>query len=557
MAAPIEIKIQSLEGVPIEQVGIGVPFLVEVTASGRDTRQKPEITGFENFEVTQAGMRVFSINGQATITHTYKVRIDNAGTYTIGPATMVLNGKPAQSQSINIIVGNEQLVDKDYMKKQQSEIKEAFLKLSVDRDKVYVGQRLKVTLSFYSKTQQAKLDRIEEPSLASFDVGKREGPVTTSEVINGTMYTVLTWSWDLFPKQAGSLVIPACWADFESFSEADDQLSFFSPFFRFRAEHKRVYSNAATIRVRQLPAHKGKVHALGEFKSISAHINPSTAQEGEGMVLSIEIEGDGNLAALETLPLENMPNQMKWYDSKQYVKDTPGITGLPVKCFEYIVQGLKQGSWEIPPQQFTYFDVNHGVYKTLKTEPLKVKIKGARKTSPSKKVEEQEEPKKVDVQEAGLPLNTWSSWRPTHQKDGMSWWLFFLLASIPLLWAIWALIRFIIARQADFFKQQYAFKVARKQIKQAASKNRTQDLHTIFMELFAQRLQCAPSIISQEIIEQVFNRANQPEEQMRAWEQFYSKVYEAAFYATHYTEQQKKELFEQASVWVTKLEKIL
>ena len=45
-----------------------------------------------------------------------------------------------------------------------------------------------------------------------------------------------------------------------------------------------------------------------------------------------------------------MRQALKWYDSKQYIRDTHGAHGLPVKCFEYIVQGLEQGSWEIPPR---------------------------------------------------------------------------------------------------------------------------------------------------------------------------------------------------------------
>ena len=251
-----------------------------------------------------------------------------------------------------------------------------------------------------------------------------------------------------------------------------------------------------------------------------------------------------------------MPSDMKWYDSKQYIRDTPGVSGLPVKCFEYIVQGLKRGVWEIPAQHFTYFDVTQAKYKTLTTEPLKITIKGNGGSSAVAQTQSPQEGNKLEPQEAQLPLNTWSSWRPVHQRPGMSWILFFLLAFLPVAWLLWQLIRFIILHQAHFFQQKYAFKVARKQIKQAAARGRPQDLHTIFIDLFAQRLGCAPSLVSPEIIDQAFSRAGQSE-QLQSWEQFYTRVYEAAFYATSYTEQQKTNLFEQASQWVTKLEKIL
>ena len=118
------------------------------------------------------------------------------------------------------------------------------------------------------------------------------------------------------------------------------------------------------LTIEELPAYKGHVDAVGTFKRFDAQINPSVAQEGEGMVLILEIEGDGDLANIPTLPLKNMPQSLKWYDSKQYIKDSHGVHGLPVKCFEYIVQGRAEGSWEIPPQPFTYFDVGKRQYNT-------------------------------------------------------------------------------------------------------------------------------------------------------------------------------------------------
>lgn len=555
LATSLELNIQSIEGVPLEQIGIGVPFLVNVTASGRDTRQKPEIAGLEKFDVKQAGMRVFTINGDTSITYNYKVMIDTPGTYTIGPATMVINGRPVQSKPVRINVGSDQIIDKDYMKKKQAETQEALLKMSVDQDNVYVGQRLKLTLSFYAQPDIAKLERIEEPGLKAFSGGARQGPETSTQVINGKSYTVLTWSWDVYPNKVGSLVIPACWADFESVAQVEDSLSFFSSFFRYRTEHKRIYSNATTVHVQPLPAYKGKVDAIGDFKNISAQINPSTAKEGEGMVLLIEVEGDGNLAALDTLPLQDMPESLKWYDSKQYIRETPGEHGLPVKCFEYIVQGLKQGSWEIPVQKFIFFDVKRATYRTLKTEALKVTIKG--NGGSSEKAEQQKEKKELTETNVVLPLNTWSSWRPVAGRQGLPWWLFFLIFCLPVIWFIGLFVRMLVMHQADYFKQKCAFKVARKQIKLASKQGKINELHRIFIELFAQRFQCAPSIVSQELIEQALKRARLPDELMRAWEQFYLHVYESAFYATHYSDQQKKDLMRQSLEWVTKLEKIL
>ena len=116
-AAPVELKIKSLEGAPIETAGIGVPFLVEVTSAGRDTYQKPKIAGLDTFQVQTAGIRVFTVNGDTSSTYTYKVRIDQPGTFVIGPAVLSVNGVQSQSKAVRVTVGNTQIIDPAYAKK--------------------------------------------------------------------------------------------------------------------------------------------------------------------------------------------------------------------------------------------------------------------------------------------------------------------------------------------------------------------------------------------------------------------------------------------------------
>src|SRR5688572_19538771 len=42
--------------------------------------------------------------------------------------------------------------------------------------------------------------------------------------------------------------------------------------------------------------------------------------------------------------------------------------------FEFIIQGLLNGEWQIPSQDFTFFDVGSRTYKTLQTMPLSLMI---------------------------------------------------------------------------------------------------------------------------------------------------------------------------------------
>jgi hypothetical protein len=560
-AVPVEFKIKALDGAPLELIGIGVPFLVEVTVEGRDTVQKPHIAGLDAFQVQQAGVRAYSLNGQFFCTFTYKVRIDKAGKYVLGPAMLYVNGAQAQSKAVRITVADKQVVDQSYAKKTQTDVQDALVELSVDKTKVFIGERVNVTLSFTGKKDKAELDRLQEPDFSAFNKGEKTGPIAESKIINGIEYYKVSFTWQVYPKKAGQSIIPACNCRYLLKIEESGLLARFSPFFNMRIEPRSAYSNASVLQVQELPAYQGHVDAVGKFARFDASINPSVAQEVEGMVLKFELEGDSNLSQISSLHLQNMPKALKWYDSKQYMVNSLGAHGLPVKCFEFIVQGLEQGEFEIPPQSFTYFDVDKQQYMTLKSSSCAVTIKYnpaiTKRTSPVNQQAGASEQSPSELKDDTMPLNTWASWRPVARHKPMSWWLFCMLACVPLFLAIVRCIKIILQSRAAAWQQYFAFKQARRKIKEAQQKGFARNLHTIFVEIFALRLQCAPSLVSQEIIEAALRRAGMSEQEMHQWEKFYTHMYENAFFTYEVVKSDKDDLFKQAIEWVSKLEQLL
>lgn len=561
-AVPVEFKIKALDGAPLESAGVGVPFLVEVKVVGRETNQRPSLKGLENFNVQYLGPRLAPAdNGERYTTFTYKVRIDKEGKYVLGPATLYVNGAQAQSKAVRVTVADKQVVDQAYAKKTHADAQDALVELSVDKTKVFVGERVKVTLSFLGKKNTAELDHFEEPDLSAFNKGEKAGPITESKIINGIEYYKVSWTWHVYPKKAGQCIIPACRCCYLLKIEESGLLARISPFFKVHIEPRIAYSNACVLQVQELPAYQGHVDAVGKFVRFDASINPSVAQEGEGMVLKFELEGDSNLAQISSLHLQNMPQALKWYDSKQYMINGLGARGLPVKCFEFIVQGLEQGIFEIPPQSFTYFDVDKQQYVTLKSSSCAVTIKYnpavAKRTSSAQQPAAQASASADLRNEDNLPLNTWASWRPVKSRKPMPWWLFFILACVPLFWALIRCITIIVQSRTAALQQHFAFKQARKKIKEAQRQGLARNLHTIFIELFALRLQCAPSLVSQEIIEVALRRVGMAEKEMQLWENFYMQMYENAFFTHEVVKSNKDDLFKQAVEWVSKLEQLL
>jgi hypothetical protein len=125
------------------------------------------------------------------------------------------------------------------------------------------------------------------------------------------------------------------------------------------------------LEVLPLPAYDIPVTAIGTFNSYKASIAPAVARQAEGITFTLDLEGEGNLEDISFPELEQIPEAFKYYQSKMYMLPTKGE---PIKRFEYILQGLEAGEWEIPAQEFVYFDTSLKRYRRLKTMPQMVKI---------------------------------------------------------------------------------------------------------------------------------------------------------------------------------------
>src|SRR5436190_9749937 len=176
----------------------------------------------------------------------------------------------------------------------------------------------------------------------------------------------------MYPTKGGEFLIPAYSADYEIPLKDNHLLGSFFMFMNNRTDRKRVYSNAVKITVDSLPHSNISAQAVGVFDNIHAQITPAVAKEGEGMVLSLEINGNGNMHAITT-PVLHMPSALKYYDSNTTIINDDDNECVK-KRFEFIVQGMETGDWEIPEQSFVYFDINKQDYVTLKTSSLSVSI---------------------------------------------------------------------------------------------------------------------------------------------------------------------------------------
>jgi hypothetical protein len=206
------------------------------------------------------------------------------------------------------------------------------------------------------------------------------------------------------------------------------------------------------------------------------------------MVLTLEIEGNGNLSAIATPQLQ-MPDTLKYYDSNSSIIAPKHSDELPKKRFEFIVQGMKSGYCEIPEQLFTYFDIDTHRYVTLRTVPLAVSIMPG-VISAKKDIGAPLLP----IEEAGVvaalqtiaDINTSGLWYSVSERRSLPWWLFQLLLLLPCFYLAYPFILergIVLTGNSVRLRRWRALRNARKQIEQSIKNSDDTQLYAIFMQL--------------------------------------------------------------------------
>ncbi|HSC25328.1 MAG TPA: BatD family protein [Candidatus Babeliales bacterium] len=515
----------------------------------------PTINGLDNFVARRTGMYMSSINGKTTTRYSYLVRIDKIGSYTIGPAAVMHGNHELLSNKINIDVVKDIVESAQQQVNTHGTESKAFLRLMIDRSSVVVGQKIGCTLRFYYQDPSLSLHNIGMPEFPDFDmqeVGKLESG--TAE-INGSQYRYAQWRWDMYPTKAGEFIIPAYHADYDTPTKDNHMLAGLFMFVNNRVDRKRVYSNAVTITVSSLPCCDHEVQAVGIFERISAEILPGVAKEGEGMILTIEIEGEGNLQNIKT-PLLKLPESLKYYDSNNTIIAPRCSDELPKKRFEFIVQGMQCGDYEIPVQRFTFFDIEKNIYTTLCTSPLAVSI------MPGSCITKKEITNPIDNftnettsleslhEDSIADINTAGKWYPAAKRQPLPWWLFQLLFFIPFFYSIYLLTykRFIALR---YIIRRNAFQKIRKQINQSREMRDDKKLYSYFITFFKQ----LNEIYEIDTIENFLRIRGVPESQISLWNDFFESIIHAAYMQSD--KENTDILCGIAQKWIDYLEKVI
>ena len=380
-----------------------------------------------------------SVNGavQNYVALVYIIRPRQTGRINIEAASVKIGGKMYKTNSTTLIVDNRSssnnrgnispgnpfpMIDpfaaeqssaayNDYIFHKGDNIadkvnKNMQLRLEVDKTTCYVGEPVVATYKLYTRLKsESKLT--ENPSFNGFsviDLTRQDNSSYTREKLNGREYNVyIIRKAQLYPLQAGQVELEtAALENNIQFIKAEyinsrnaDMFDLFDDFSQATVPAEGMINQTVTLKskpviidVKPLPEKEKPesfTGAVGKFVLEASLLKPNFPANETGKLL-VGISGNGNLQLLNA-PALKWPEYVEPFDpkvSEELNKLTVPVSGN--KIFEYPFSTDKPGDYVLPPVEFSYFDPESGIYKTLATKSIPFTVTRAADSSANSSV---------------------------------------------------------------------------------------------------------------------------------------------------------------------------
>ncbi|NLJ00389.1 MAG: protein BatD, partial [Bacteroidales bacterium] len=348
---------------------------------GRDLRL-PDMPDFEVLfgPSTSTSFSQRTVNGKTTsersVTYTYILIAPETGRFTLPPASIRVDGSNYESNSLTIEVlppdeaaagsspGGEQRAERPSTGSATVSASDAFIRAIISKNSPYEQEGFTVTFRLYTTLNVVNFGRIQFPEFEGFMVEEVDLPMNQQlqmERYEGrNYYTANLRRTLLFPQRSGQITIPSGRIEMVfSVPSGRSVSTFFGSQEVMVDVKKEMVTNPVTINVRPLPANRpaSYANAVGTF-TLNPSISTTQTRANEAITLRLEISGTGNMKLIRD-PIVQFPDNFEVYDptvNNSLNVTTNGLTG--VRTVEYMAIPRYEGSYSIPPVEFTYFDLS-------------------------------------------------------------------------------------------------------------------------------------------------------------------------------------------------------
>ena len=212
-----------------------------------------------------------------------------------------------------------------------------------------------------------------------FDIDTR--PVPDNVVENGLLYrTIPLKRVAIFPTRPGALSLDPLEVESEVHRGSDARTSPFDRLFSLRGQFQPVTiaSESLTLDIAPLPAGAPAAFsgAVGDW-NVTASVSKTDVEVGEPLHILVTIEGTGNVATLSD-PAFTPPGAFEQYEPNvETAIDRSGQRIRGHKTFEYVVIPRANGSFEMPPIPFAWYDPDNERYVTQEATLPVIRVTGS------------------------------------------------------------------------------------------------------------------------------------------------------------------------------------
>lgn len=404
MAQDPSIKVSSKS-----QVVLGERFNVvfEVNADGSDFKG-PSFSGFTvvggPMKSTSSSVQIVngSMSRSVNNSYSYVLQAVSEGDFTIGEATVTVDGKQVKSAPFKIKViadngssgvssqGGQASSGQGSASTSDPSVngQDLFVKVIPSKKSAYVGEPVVVAYKLYTRVPVSQLSVSNMPNYGGFWTKEcSDSQRQSTETINGIQYTTYEIKKVvLIPQKAGKFTIDPmvveCVAQIVTQRDnpwGNDPFGFFNdPFFSrsYTNVPKTLQTASVSFEAKSLPE-QGKPAsfngAVGDY-SFKASVDRTELSTNEAFTLTMTVSGNGNIE-LVNLPAPVFPPDFEVYDPKvtsQIDANGQGMSGT--KKAEYLVIPRRAGNFSIAPLEFSYFNPAKGQYFTLSAPGFNLKV---------------------------------------------------------------------------------------------------------------------------------------------------------------------------------------
>ncbi len=323
--------------------------------------------GIEVLSSRSFDQRQFSMPGgtRRFISREFVLRARAPGRYRIPSIDVTVEGRPYSTRSQLLTV----MAPSRPSGEPAEDAEGVVLRTWLDADTVTVGEQVTLEAeAMFSPDARLRLRRAPEyeaPSPSGFWIHDLpEGRRSTTRFVGQERYEVQRFSRILFPLAPGEYEIPPARLEYEM-----RRGLLYAP------ETRHLESEPLRLVVRTVPESRpaGFTGAVGRY-TVRGRLEPAEVPAGEAAVLTVEVEGDGNVKALPAPALPEIDGVDVFPPSEDAETETRQGVLRGTKRFRWVLIPRRAGEVEIPEIRYAYYDPDTGRFDAAVVDPLRLTV---------------------------------------------------------------------------------------------------------------------------------------------------------------------------------------